>query len=92
MQQQAASSKLLTKAEVVERVQRLDQLVARERELKELLLELKLTGRSDEFATKKQRHDEAVEEIRRNRMDVMVPLLKELHDYTRQAKAILGER
>lgn len=92
MQQQASSSPLLTKAEVVERVQRLDQLIARERELKEMLLELKLTGRSDEFATKKQQHDQAVEEIRHNRMEIMVPLLKELHDFTRQAKAILGEK
>lgn len=90
--QQNATPPLLTKAEVVERVQRLDQLIARERELKEMLLEIKLTGRSDEFATKKQRHDQAVEEIRRNRMDLMVPLLKELHDFTRQAKAILGEK
>ncbi len=88
---QDAPSTLLTKAEVVERVQRLDGLIARERELKEMLLELKLTGRGDEIAARKQKHDEAVAEIQSNRMDVMVPLIKELHDFTRAAKALMGE-
>ncbi len=89
MQHHAAP--LLSKAEVVERVQRLDQLITRERALKEMLLELKMTGRSEDIAAKKQRHDEAIAEIEHNRMQVMLPLIKELHEFTRAAKAILGE-
>jgi hypothetical protein len=91
MAMQTHAAPLLTKAEVVERVQRLDQLIARERSLKEMLLELKMTGRSEDIAAKKQRHDEAIAEIEHNRMEVMLPLIKELHAFTRAAKAILGE-
>lgn len=80
---------MLTREEVMERIQKLDALIARERELKEFLLNLKVIGRQDEVATKKQQHDEAIEEIQRNRMEQMVPIVKELHAFTQEGKAWL---
>lgn len=81
---------LLTKAEVAERVARLNQLVSREYELQERLLTMKIYGTRDHVEEAKKQHDETLQEINRLRHEEMLPLVVELNDFITAAKAKLG--
>ncbi len=65
----------------MERAHRFHELVAKERELQEFLLELKFKGRTEQILEQRRAHDEALAEIDRIRMQEIVPIVAELHGF-----------
>lgn len=82
--------KLFTPEEVQERVQQLNELIARELELKEELINLKIMGPRAAAVAARDRHDEAIKEIAQLRQQGMLPLVKELMDFCKDAQKFLG--
>ncbi len=82
-------SRTLTRAQVVERAQRFYDLVARERELQEFLVTLRISGEKAQVSERTRQNDEALAEIRRIRMEGIVPIVAELCDYL---QAVEGRR
>ncbi len=79
--------RLLTHEEVMERAQRFNELLARERELQEFLLKLKFKGDYTQVIEQRRRHDEALAEIERIRFEGIVPIVAELNNFLKAIKA-----
>lgn len=84
--------KLFTPEEVQERVQKLNALIARELELKEELVNLKIRGPREASVKARERHDEAIREIDRLRKEEMLPIVKELWTFCQDAQKVLGHK
>lgn len=83
---------LLTHEEVMERAQRFNELLARERELQEFLLKLKFKGDYTQVLEQRRQHDEALAEIDRIRMEGILPIVVELNDFLQAVKAEEAEK
>jgi len=83
-------SELLSRQEVTERIQKLNELVAREQEIKEKLVNLKLYGNREHVFHARKEHDELIAEIERLRMTEMLPIATELNNFIEAAKKKLG--
>jgi hypothetical protein len=79
--------RLLTHEEVLERANRFNELVARERELQEFLLKLRFKGDYTQVMEQRRRHDEALAEIERIRLEGIVPIVAELNNFLKAIKA-----
>lgn len=77
----------LTPDEVRERARRYQELLARERELHENLIALKISGDRGQLREKLRQHDAMLAEIQKNRMEGMLPIIVELQAYVRAARA-----
>ncbi len=82
----------LTPDEVEERARRYQELLARERELHENLIALKISGDRAQVREKLRQHDAMLAEIRKNRMEGMLPIIVELQAYVRAARAARAGR
>ena len=79
--------RLLTHEEVMERAHRFNELLARERELQEFLLKLRFKGDYTQIIEQRRRHDEALAEIERIRLEGIVPIVAELNNFLKAVKA-----
>jgi hypothetical protein len=70
--------KMLTKQEVEEKIQKMNEYLTQEKELQEELLRLEISGTRDLAAQRLRRHDEILEEIEEIRMKKMMPIIDEL--------------
>ncbi|MBM3276451.1 MAG: hypothetical protein FJZ00_14950 [Candidatus Sericytochromatia bacterium] len=86
------SEKLLTHEEVQDKTRQFQALLNREKELQTFLLKLKMTGDDEQVREKMRQHDDAIAEIRKLRHEGMLPILKELNDFIKAAKAEQGAR
>lgn len=79
--------RLLTHEEVMERAERFNELLARERELQEFLLKLKFKGDYTQVLEQRRQHDDALAEIDRIRIEGIVPIVAELNNFLKAVKA-----
>lgn len=83
--------RLLTHEEVVERAERFHDLLAREKELQDFLVKLKIKGDQEQVRERMRQHDEAIEEIQRIRIEGIVPIVKELNEFLQAMGVSLDE-
>lgn len=79
--------KMLTSAEVVERMKAYNDLLGREKGLKEELLSLKLYGNREAALLAQQRHDDILKEIEDIRIKGMLPIIRECCDFIAACEA-----
>ncbi|HBN09916.1 MAG TPA: hypothetical protein DD435_15165 [Cyanobacteria bacterium UBA8530] len=79
--------KMLTSAEVMEKMKAYNDLLTREKSLKEELLSLKIYGNRDAAALAEQRHDEIMGEIQEIRTKGMLPLIRECCEFIAACEA-----
>ncbi len=80
---------LLTRAEVVERIERLNGCIGREHELKKKLVTMKIRGDFQRVREMMAEHDALIAEISRIQMEEMLPIVVELDRFTKAAQTIL---
>lgn len=83
---------LYTPEEVAERVKRLNDLIAKEYELKEFLVSLQIRGNREHTVKAREQHDDAIKEIDRLRSEEMMPLAKDLWEFIQEAQKFLGRK
>lgn len=84
--------KLFTPEEVQDRVKQLNAFIAREMQLKEELVNLKIRGPRDAAVKARERHDEVLKEIDRLRKAEMLPVIQELWTFIKDAQKFLGRK
>jgi hypothetical protein len=80
---------LLTRAEVVERIERFNACLAREHELKQKLVSMKIRGDFQRVREMMAEHDALIAEISRIQLEEMVPIIVELDRFTKAGLAVL---
>ncbi|MBI6545216.1 MAG: hypothetical protein HY692_00390 [Cyanobacteria bacterium NC_groundwater_1444_Ag_S-0.65um_54_12] len=80
-EQRVKVARLLTHEEVTERARRFYDLLARERTLQDFLVKLRIKGDQETVRRLIQQHDETIAEIRRIRIEEIVPIVTELNEY-----------
>ena len=80
-------ARLLTHEEVLDLARRFQDLVVRERELQEFLVELKFHGDYAQVIEQRRLHDEALEEIDHIRIQEIVPIVAELNEFLQAVRA-----
>lgn len=78
---------MLTRSEVVKRINAYNELLSKEKALKEEIMALKLYGSRDHVREARKRHDEILAEIEDIRMNKMIPILKDLSEYVSACEA-----
>jgi hypothetical protein len=78
---------MLTHEEVQDKTRQFQAFLSREKELQTFLLKLKMTGDDEQVREKMRQHDDAIAEIHKLRHEGMLPILKELNDFIKAARA-----
>jgi hypothetical protein len=84
--------KIYTREEVVERIKKFQELLAREHTLQEEILSLNLHGDKESFEKNKKRHDEILAELEEIRFKGMLPILEEMGNFVKECRNLEKEK